>query len=284
MNKDFEQSYRELAKNEVPDLWNRIEAGLTEKSAPTTDKTITYAAKTENTKANSIKEGNKIRFFVRRYSGILAAVICVAVMLPAVHYMIQSSQSKSMESAADTAEGAAAYEAATEECVPAEEEPAEEEAAEEEPAEEAIAAGTAYSDSGLNAVTAGSNEESETEAETEAEKESMLQGNEEDAAYEVADSLTKPLTDGMVLKEVSVYVKSVSKNEFPTEEEVRTGTLYTVEILEDASNVFAVGEEIVVRLPLTSSWLIEEKESYQIDLKYESEEEYPFVIVTGEER
>lgn len=275
MNKDFEQSYRELAKNEVPDLWNRIEAGLTEKSAPTTDKTITYAAKTENTKANSIKEGNKIRFFVRRYSGILAAVICVAVMLPAVHYMIQSSQSKSMESAADTAAGAAAYEAATEECVPAEEEPAEE-----EPAEEAIAAGTAYSDSGLNAVTAGSNEESETEA----EKESMLQGNEEDAAYEVADSLTEPLTDGMVLKEVSVYVKSVSKNEFPTEEEVRTGTLYTVEILEDASNVFAVGEEIVVRLPLTSSWLIEEKESYQIDLKYESEEEYPFVIVTGEER
>ena len=34
MNKNFEQAYKELAQNEVPDLWDRIEAGLKEKSAP----------------------------------------------------------------------------------------------------------------------------------------------------------------------------------------------------------------------------------------------------------
>lgn len=94
-----------------------------------------------------------------------------------------------------------------------------------------------------------------------------------------ADGATKQLTDGMVLKEVSVYVMSVSKSEFLTEKDIATGTLCTVKVLEEASHVFTVGEEIVVRLPLTSSWMIEEKESYKIDIRYESGEEYPFVIV-----
>ena len=34
MSKNFEQAYKELAQKETPDLWDRIEAGLTEKSAP----------------------------------------------------------------------------------------------------------------------------------------------------------------------------------------------------------------------------------------------------------
>ena len=39
MNRDFEKEYIELAQCEIPDLWDRIEAGLTEKSAPETEKT-----------------------------------------------------------------------------------------------------------------------------------------------------------------------------------------------------------------------------------------------------
>ena len=34
MSKDFEQAYRELAEREIPDLWDRIEAGLESKSTP----------------------------------------------------------------------------------------------------------------------------------------------------------------------------------------------------------------------------------------------------------
>lgn len=32
MSKDFEKSYRELAKSEAPDLWDRIESGLSRQS------------------------------------------------------------------------------------------------------------------------------------------------------------------------------------------------------------------------------------------------------------
>ncbi len=34
MSKDFEQAYKEAAQMEAPDLWDRIEAGLQNKSVP----------------------------------------------------------------------------------------------------------------------------------------------------------------------------------------------------------------------------------------------------------
>ena len=57
MSKDFEKEYIELAQNEIPDLWDRIEAGLTEKSAPENKASITI--------------------FLKRYGGLVAAVLCL---------------------------------------------------------------------------------------------------------------------------------------------------------------------------------------------------------------
>lgn len=63
MSKDFEKEYIELAQNEIPDLWDRIEAGLTEKSAPENKASITI--------------------FLKRYGGLAAAVLCLLFILPA---------------------------------------------------------------------------------------------------------------------------------------------------------------------------------------------------------
>ena len=105
MSKNFEQAYKELAQKETPDLWDRIEAGLTEKSAPKkTDiskdigKDIQKQIVSDKPdEVNTGKSGNKektlstkIRVFAGKYTGIAAAVLCLAVILPAAVFLKRS--------------------------------------------------------------------------------------------------------------------------------------------------------------------------------------------------
>ncbi|MCM1136309.1 MAG: hypothetical protein NC400_12135 [Clostridium sp.] len=87
MSKDFEQAYKDLMQAEAPDLWNRIEAGLESKSAP------------EEKIAE--KEPKKKVLVFRRYSGLAAAMVCAAVIIPAFVLIRQTSKGYS---ASDTAE------------------------------------------------------------------------------------------------------------------------------------------------------------------------------------
>lgn len=107
MSKNFEQAYKELAQIEVPDLWNRIEAGLTSKSAPENSNIKIDASKDIDTIGNikiyadtemnvdsgikadadiyvntGKKAPNKIRILTRKYVGIAAAIVCAVIILP----------------------------------------------------------------------------------------------------------------------------------------------------------------------------------------------------------
>lgn len=89
--------YKKLAKNELPDLWKRIEAGITEKPLPTlSEKTGDKVIKTVNdidfpvddlktVKLEPISYQNRYRF-VRRYGGLLAACLCLAVLIPIIYF------------------------------------------------------------------------------------------------------------------------------------------------------------------------------------------------------
>ncbi|MDE6204293.1 MAG: hypothetical protein K2G19_12555, partial [Lachnospiraceae bacterium] len=119
MSKNFEQAYKELAQNEMPDLWDRIEAGLKDKSAPVgktmqegrnagsmTEKENTLQKsivrqnmakqsageeeqKAEETKKEKtqppVKSGTHPAIkILQRYSTLAAAAVCAAVVIPAV--------------------------------------------------------------------------------------------------------------------------------------------------------------------------------------------------------
>ena len=113
MSKDFEQAYRELAESEIPDLWERIEAGLESKSTPQhrADRTPTRGAQegsdTEREKSlrslpdgkealtpiasEKKKTGRRFGFSsLRSVAGIAAAALCVTVILPAAFVLLSS--------------------------------------------------------------------------------------------------------------------------------------------------------------------------------------------------
>ena len=126
MSKNFEQAYKELAQNEVPDLWNRIEAGIESKSA-LEDESIPEDSdrqdfpdggicllkeELEEIKLQEIEEDARAKkkglFYSRRYAGMAAAVLCAAVIIPAVvvlnHYT-GSLLSKNMAGSGQATEG-----------------------------------------------------------------------------------------------------------------------------------------------------------------------------------
>ncbi len=81
MERDFKQEFIELKQNEIPDLWNRIEAGLSEKkvTAPVPEK------------ADS--PFKKINW--RRWGTLAAACLCVVIIIPAISMIIRNNDSPS---------------------------------------------------------------------------------------------------------------------------------------------------------------------------------------------
>jgi len=77
MSKDFEKEYRELTKNETPDLWNRIEAGIHEKNVPVQE--------------TAQKKNNNIINIVLRFAPMAAAVVLVALLIPVFTRMTGNS-------------------------------------------------------------------------------------------------------------------------------------------------------------------------------------------------
>lgn len=82
MSRDFEQEFRQLKLNEVPDLWDRIEAGLSERQTlPSASGDMTAAIK-------QYRSSGKPAW--RRWGTLAAACICVAIILPALSIVIGS--------------------------------------------------------------------------------------------------------------------------------------------------------------------------------------------------
>lgn len=156
MSKNFEQAYKELAQSEIPDLWDRIEAGLKEKSAPAgenmqngrredgygQEETAQRDAGKEEQQAQKA-EKEKDRFpikagvrpvikILKRYSGLAAAAVCAAVVIPAALLLGRNMGSSGMENKTAEAASEESAEAAAEEIAEESAESAVEEAMPEE--------------------------------------------------------------------------------------------------------------------------------------------------------
>lgn len=266
MNRDFEKEYIELAQCEIPDLWDRIEAGLTEKSAPETEKT------------NKTKK----RIYWKRYTGLAAAVLCAAVVIPAVVLTGQTGKS----SAADTSAQTGACEIAEEACETAEEacEPAEEvydaEAGYAETADTAsegafdTAAAPDMEDSAGGDVSddiTGSGTERHNE--NESAKVEAASG----AMVNMAESIEEKRRM-QVLSNLIVQVAGTEDSGEKQEGSSLGGMLYTVIVSQDPSGTFSEGEQIEVYAPGDLSAVISMGKEVEIDLICEENGEYPFVI------
>lgn len=97
MSKDFEKEYKAMVQSEIPDLWNRIESGLSEKPIK------------EEIKPLPQREKKRIRYGM--WGGIAAACLCLIVAVPVfirgigntAEHMTTSMQAESVMEAYDTA-------------------------------------------------------------------------------------------------------------------------------------------------------------------------------------
>ncbi len=80
MKRDFEKEYRELKLNETPDLWNRIEVGLSDR------KSVISAMEKSPVKIGKYKSDKKMLW--RTWGVAVAACLCVAIVFPAISFVI----------------------------------------------------------------------------------------------------------------------------------------------------------------------------------------------------
>ncbi len=122
MERDFEQEFRQLKQSEIPDLWDRIEAGLSEKKNMTNvsqNKILPDTNIEENVSGGQIV---KKQFAWRRWGTLAAACLCVIIILPAFSLLVRNksnSADMSMESAAEDSAAASASQDYAEEFAPA---------------------------------------------------------------------------------------------------------------------------------------------------------------------
>lgn len=309
MSKNFENEYIALTQVEVPDLWDRIEAGLTLKSTQDSEN-VEASVIDFNSEIDSRKEvdsNNKAEksliYFVKRYKTVLVAAVCVIVIIPAAVMIGQLGMGGAKsESAADSApaemEYAAVTEAAAEEPVAMEETVMEETAAEEvmeeaEPAaDEAVETSSVYemyeeaSDGAQMSVEAakGASDEcgkemTEKTDDTEMKEavNSIASVTEESAEEESAIVVDKlDVEDGTILTHVTMRV--LAKEEVDSDGESKgLGNLYRAEVISDADGMLEQGDVILVYLsPLSSLYLPDKEETYEVMLEYDGRREYPF--------
>lgn len=300
MSKDFEKEYIELAQNEIPDLWDRIEAGLNEKSAPGNQTAVMEEKQATNQQQeNAAKSKTKIVFTFKRYAGLAAAILCVALIIPASTLIFRSG-GKSYSTDAVTSDES--YGTATE---------AYDTAAEADVCEEAFDAATAEeageetydtaeaADEVAEAETAEALEMAEV-TEATAEMEDALEGDlatggtnkeaafaESSSSYDVdangmadlmSDKEERKQAESSIIKNVIVQVTEENNDVYGEDGRALGGTVYTVIICEDASGTLTEGEQIEVYLSGYSSILMSVGEKFDIDIACENDGEYQYVV------
>ena len=266
MERDFELEYSELKQNETPDLWNRIEAGLSEK------KIAAVPPENESKSIDIERSAVKKQTPWKRWGLLAAACLCVVIIFPAVmigltdSHKSNSNSSGSADSAASTElrESSTSTDAAAAEAF----DTAPAEAAEEGKAEtgytenSATDVGTADAGSMAGGSESSAMEDTETseEAETEAE--------------------APEISDGQILMGAVVQILQVDE----TGEE----TIYQAVVLEtdtDAVMESSMQIELIcndgtqydfIREPREEKGLKKE-ETYEVSLQYEQNR---FIVLT----
>lgn len=268
MSKDFEKEYIELAQSEIPDLWDRIEAGLTEKTTPSNKP---FDETTGETKSRT-------HIFLKRYAGLAAAILCVALILPAGVLIRRAggfSASSEDASAAEAFDTAAEADSEAFYAVAFEEDEAYEAAAEE-------VNGEAEESSAVASEEEAVYDEDNTEALSSEEKaETAGTTAEEDAAAEqAADAgVTKQgAIAGVILENVTVWVMAEENDTYSEDGSPLGGTAYTVTVCEDPTGTLQEGEQIEIYLSGYSSVRMEVGDQYELDISCGNEGVYPFVV------
>lgn len=275
MSKNFEQEYKALANEDLPDLWNRIENGLTPRTTALTDE-ADQDVKQEKRKAAP---------FWYRYRTVAAAAACAIVIIPAVIFLGRTGREKSLEFANDTAEGPAM------------------DMAMEEIAMDAAMGETAV-ESGQEAAPETASEDMDTAVEEtaemkfrEAETDDCDSKAQAGGAAEVEAALEEPKESG----QVSDMVKESAKTEMAEDEAVKLYEQVTLnvtqvteeivktdqdffygakmEVVKDPSGELTEGTEIMVWISMHSSRAYVEGEEYTLDLSYEADRECPYRVV-----
>lgn len=293
MSKNFEEEYKALASEDLPDLWNRIEAGLTERTtALAEDGKDGRTAKEDLEDRRGSRDLKKVTAFLYRYRTVAAAALCAVAIIPAAIFLGRSGRNKTWEAADDTAQAAdtAMYEAAAED-------------SEESVLEEAAEGGEAVPETAMEAETdeaaavtedyaggarAGGAAEVEdlldetAEAVSEEEMEADNASNDEaTATKQFASESAK--TEMMEDKTVTLYEQVTVKVIQITEETVQADRDFfygvEMEVVKDPSGELEEGEEIMVWISMLSSQAYLEGEEYTLDLSYEADRECPYRIV-----
>ena len=282
MSRDFEKAYRELAQRECPDLWDRIEAGLIEKSAPEkggeegslqvlVQKDICQEEKKqaeEGDRSAGIKRKEPERKSGRlpvwkTYGGVAAAVVCAVIILPAF-LKLGSTEGGAMEEIQENIcdsgapENPAAMAGAGA-------------AAAGEAGVESAAAPDAGAGAGQEALDAGEEEVGLESAMAEDKAAAQTQGAQQ---QEKSEEKAKEQDGGMAFH-ILVEVKQA---EDAYEGETPTGTLYTVVVQEDEGEFFGEGEQIEIYAPILSTQKLAVGQVFEVDIVYGQEEAYPYVL------
>lgn len=101
MERDFEKEFIELKQSEVPDLWDRIEAGLTPKLAASSEHTSVKQNTVQNKENLKKKPGRKVRTY--RWGLLAAACLCLVIILPVLSLTRSKSSSSGMSEAGGSA-------------------------------------------------------------------------------------------------------------------------------------------------------------------------------------
>lgn len=296
MSKDFEQAYKELAKSGAPDLWGRIEAGLSDRSSTQAELDAEPAkesgAQDGQASAEAKSEAGtekKYLFRLRKYSAMAAAVICVIIVMPVLIRMNRSSKYYENDS---SDESAAAEDTVTEDTAAQEAGGLAEAAAEEEimMAESSMAEESGEAESVSRESAKVKNGEITTESASDRSPEAAAGGAadidqlSDSVSKETADESKKESLHGAVQKDgiLSHVTVEITESKDVSEEAGfgENGTVYTAAVREDPEGVLAEGEEITVFIPAYSSVALAKGGVFELDLDRQ-EDKTDFYIVCG---
>lgn len=264
MSRDFEQEFKELKQSEIPDLWNRIEAGLSERPM-----TVPHVTK-------------KIAW--RRWGTLAAACLGVAIILPALTFFLRNNGERSGTSAEDTTAAAPSTDAA----------PADTAAAEEWDAEDAAVA----DDVGMNGEAYTGMTESASVESAEAAEEETADMTTDGVVSEDTDAENGPRTptqgkemeksdlfaaikDGQVLEGIVLQII--------TAEDTNPGVSYQAVVVQaDAEGILTNDITINIICNNDTEYIfsrnnkqdqaLKKGEDYEVSLRYDNGE---FVVVTA---
>lgn len=314
MSKNFEEEYKALVSEELPDLWNRIEDGLTPKTTALSEETGKNRPAEEEGKSESGKEQGrnkgKVLSFLYKYRTVAAAALCVVIVIPAVIVLGKMGRTKEWEgldempeinmSAAQNQDGQAtaevtdrcaveefAAEAAEEESVDTTMESTAADMAEYAVAEadsESGAVSRGSADSGAGSSSAGSSvrDMGETASADEAsampaDAEKKLNNNQQ-----LSDSMAEAAAEEKQEEKMKVYenitVEVTEITEETTEAEKNIFYGMKVKVVKDPAGELAEGKEITVWVSYSSSMAYLEGETYTLKLSYDPDRECPYQV------